>query len=44
MIARFEMGDVLLTTRMNDIFLRFGQSILSRDAPFTELNAHRVRI
>jgi hypothetical protein len=37
-MARLQSGDVLLTTRMGDVFHRFRQSILARDASFSQLN------
>jgi hypothetical protein len=34
-MARLEIGEVLLTTRMRNVFLRFRQSILTWNVSFT---------
>ncbi len=44
MIARLESGEVSLTTRMGDVFLRFRQSVLAGDAAFAQLHDERVMI
>src|SRR2546421_10753032 len=44
MMARLEIGDVLLTTRMSNIFLRFRQSILPRNTPLAELHSKGIMI
>ena len=38
MIARLEIGEVLLTTSMREVFLRFGEAILARYAAVCELH------
>jgi hypothetical protein len=38
MIARLEIGDVLLTTSMREVFLRFGETILAGYAAVCELD------
>ena len=44
MMARLETGEVLLTARMSNIFLRFRQTVLPRDAAFAQLHAKGVMI
>jgi len=44
MMARLEMGEVLLTTRLGDVFLRFGQPILARNAALAQLRSKRVLV
>jgi hypothetical protein len=36
MMARLEMGEVLLTTRMSNVFLRFRQPMLAWNTPLAE--------
>lgn len=38
------MGEVLLTTRMSDVFLRFRQAILAGDAALAQLHTERVLV
>ena len=44
MIARFERGEVLLTTRMSDVFLRFCHSVVSRYVPLSQLHSKGVEV
>lgn len=39
MIARFEIGDVLLATSIGDVFARFGQTILAGYIAFAQFCA-----
>jgi hypothetical protein len=43
-IARLEIRDVLPTTRMNNIFLRFGYSVLAWNSALSKLHAETVMI
>ena len=44
MMARLEMGDVLLTARMSNVFLRFRQPVLARNGPFAKFHPKGVMI
>ena len=44
MIARLEIGEVLLTTRMSEVFLSLGQAVCAGNATLTELDTKRVLI
>jgi hypothetical protein len=44
MMPRFEGGDLLLTTRMSNIFLRFRQPALAWDAALSQFHSERVMI
>jgi hypothetical protein len=44
MTARLESGDVLLTTRMDDVFLRFRQTVMAGDAALAQLHAECVMV
>lgn len=44
MMARLESGEVLLTARMSDVFLRFRQTVLPGNVAFAELHAKGVLI
>lgn len=43
-MARFEIGDVLLTTRMSNVFLRFRQPVLARNTPLAEFHSKCVMV
>lgn len=43
-MARLEMGEVLLTTRLSDVFLHFGQPVLPGNITLAEFNAESVVI
>ena len=43
-MARLEIGDVLLTTRMSNVFLRFRQPVLPRNTPLTEFHSKCIMV
>ena len=43
-MAKLEIGDVLLTTRMSNVFLRFRQPVLARNTPFAEFHSKCVMV
>jgi hypothetical protein len=44
MVAKLEIGEVSLTTRMGDVFGRFGQSILAGNGAFAQFDREGVVI